>query len=186
MVTREKCNFCTYFVTGAPNGPPIQADGKSAISAPTVSVVLQMVPHTCWLARSAISVPTLSVVLQMVPLYNLYWLTEEKCNFCTYFLTGALWLLRLTFWPHYNWSTKWSPIKADCWNCHINYWPKFTILPLNGPLYSLIVEIASVWPHFTTGPPKGPPYRLIVEMFTFWPHFVNGPHSGWLLKSFWS
>ena len=138
-------------VTGAPNGPPIHADwqkvqflhlicyccskwspytgwlGKSAISAPTVSVVLQMVPHTCWLARSAISVPTLSVVLQMVPLYNLYWLTEEKCNFCTYFVTGALWLLWL---PHFaTWKLCHQRLIVEI----VTYLPKFTILPLNGP-----------------------------------------------------
>ena len=94
-LTKKKCNFCTYILTGAPNSPPIYADwykmqflyphcqwcskwspytgwlGKSAISAPTLLLVLQMVPHTCWLAKSAISVPTLSVVLQMVPLYRL-------------------------------------------------------------------------------------------------------------------
>ena len=148
------CQWCSKW------SPYIGWLRKSAISAPTVSVVLQMVPHTCWLAKSA---------PQMVPLYRL-----TDCWDCHILA------------PLYNWATKWSTVKADCWNCHINYWPKFTILPLNGPLYSLIVEIASVWPHFTTGPPKGPPYRLIVEMFKFWPHFVNGPHSGWLLKSFWS
>ena len=26
MLTGKKCNFCTYIVTGAPNGPPIHAD----------------------------------------------------------------------------------------------------------------------------------------------------------------
>ena len=26
MLTGKKCNFCTYIVTGAPNGPLIQAD----------------------------------------------------------------------------------------------------------------------------------------------------------------
>ena len=36
------------------------------------------------------------------PYTLLYRLTEEKCNFCTYFVTGALWLLRLTFWPHFT------------------------------------------------------------------------------------
>ena len=25
-LTGEKCNFCTYIVSGAPNGPPIQGD----------------------------------------------------------------------------------------------------------------------------------------------------------------
>ena len=82
-LTGEKCNFCTYIVSGAPNGPSIQGDWgkvqflhlhcnwcskwspytgwleKSAISAPTLSVVLQMVPYTCWLVKSAISAPTL-------------------------------------------------------------------------------------------------------------------------------
>ena len=28
MLTGKKCNFCTYIVTGAPNGPPIQADWR--------------------------------------------------------------------------------------------------------------------------------------------------------------
>ena len=26
MLTGKKCNFCTYIVSGAPNGPPIQGD----------------------------------------------------------------------------------------------------------------------------------------------------------------
>ena len=26
MLTGKKCNFCSYIVTGAPNGPPIHAD----------------------------------------------------------------------------------------------------------------------------------------------------------------
>ena len=72
-----------------------------------------------------------------------YRLTEEKCNFCTYFVTGALWLLRLPYFgptlqlghqmvhckgwllklPHkllaqvYHSATKWSPVQSDCWNC---------------------------------------------------------------------
>ena len=54
----KKCNFCTQFVIGAPYGPPYILTGeKSAISAPT--------HHTCWLAKVAISAPTLSLVLQM-------------------------------------------------------------------------------------------------------------------------
>ena len=33
-LTSKKCNFCTYIVSGAPNGPPIQADwGKVQILA---------------------------------------------------------------------------------------------------------------------------------------------------------
>ena len=161
-LTGEKCNFCTYSVSGAPNGPPYMLTGKKCnFRTYIVSDTPNYTIYIGWLRKSAISAPTLLLVL-------------SDCWDCHILA------------PLYNWATKCSTVKADCWNCHINYWPKFTILPLNGPLYSLIVEIASVWPHFTTGPPKGPPYRLIVEMFTFWPHFVNGPHSGWLLKSFWS
>ena len=59
----EKCNFCTHFVTGAPNGPLYRLTGKKC--------------NFC---------TYMSVVLQMVPLYSL---TGEKCNFCTYFVTGA-------------------------------------------------------------------------------------------------
>jgi len=203
-------------VTGAPNGPPIHADwqkvqflhlicyccsksspytgwlGKSAISAPTVSVVLQMVPHTCWLARSAISVPTLSVVLQMVPLYNLYWLTEEKCNFCTYFVTGALWLLRLTFWPHYNWSTNWSPVQSDCWNC-LSLAPLYNWATKGSPIQ------ADCWNvHILAPLCQWSPFRLTVEKFlvlisqwaskwppykadyllTVWPYFSSGHEMG--------
>ena len=92
----------------------------------------------------------------MVPLYRL---TGEKCNFCTYFVTGALWLLRLPqFWPH------------------------FTTGPPNGLPYSLILEIAIFWPHFTTGPLDGPPYSLIVEMAIFWHHFVIGSPNGPLYR----
>merc|ERR1711994_1177200 len=106
----ERCNFWPYFVCGAPNGPPVQADSgkvqflaffcqwcskwstctgrqwKSAIFGPILSVVLQMVHLYRLTDKSAIFCPILSVVLQMVHLYRQ---TEEKCNFWPYSSSGA-------------------------------------------------------------------------------------------------
>ena len=85
------------------------------------------------MGKSAIFAPTLLLVLQMIPLYML---TGKKYTFCTFFVTGYC------------------------------------------PLYSLIVDIASVWPHFTTGPPNGLSYSLILEIAIFWPHVTTGPPDG--------
>ena len=109
----------------------------------------------------------------------LYRQSEEKCNFWHHFDSG----------PPIGPLCRQSEEKCNFWDTltvghqmvHYTSRVRKSILPLNGPLYSLIVEIASVWPHFTTGPTKGPPYRLIVEMATFWSHFVNGPHSAFRL-----
>ena len=86
-LTGEKCNFCTYIVSGAPNGPPIQGDwGKVQFLHLYCNWCSKWSPYTGWLEKSAISAPTLSVVLQMVPLYRL---TGGKGNFRTYIVTGA-------------------------------------------------------------------------------------------------
>ena len=68
----------------------------------------------------------------MVPLYRL---TGEKCNFCTYSVSGAL------NGPPYmltgkKWCSKWSP-----------YIGKVQFPHLLCYLCSLIVEIATFWPH---------------------------------------
>ena len=72
-LTCKSCNFCTRFVIGAQYGPLFRLAliagllmKKSAISAPTLWVVLQMVLHRCQLEKIPIYAPTLSVVLEMV------------------------------------------------------------------------------------------------------------------------
>ena len=83
----KRCNFCTYIVAGAPNGPPIHGDWE------TVQFLhlycrwcSKWSLYTGWLGKSAISAPILSVVLQMVSLDSVI---GEKCNFCTYIVTGV-------------------------------------------------------------------------------------------------
>ena len=91
-VIGEKCNFCTYIVTGARNGPLYMLTSKKCNFCSYI----------------------LKLVLQMVPLYML---TGKKCNFCTYFVIGAPngppihgdWGKVQFLHLHCQWCSKWSP-----------------------------------------------------------------------------
>ena len=164
MLTGKKCNFCTYIVSGAPNGPPYMLTGKKCNFRTYIVIGAANGPlihcYIGWLRKSAISAPILLLVLS--DCWDWHFGPTLKLGHQRVPCKG--WLLKFShklLAQVYHSATKWSPVQSDWWNC-------LSLAP------------------FTTGPPKGPPYRLIVEMSTFWPHFVNGPHSGWLVKSFWT
>ena len=132
--------------------------GKSAISAPTLLLVLQMVPYTCWLVKSAISAPTLSVVLQMVPLYRL---TGGKCKSCSKFLKfpyfGHTLQLGHQMVPHTGWLLKWPHFVPTLSLSH-------RMIPWS-PVQRLIVEIAIFWPHLLV---KSAVFVLLCNLATKW------------------
>ena len=89
----------------------------------------------------------------MVPLYMVI---GEKCNFCTYIVSGApngppymLTGKKCNFCTYIVSGAPYGPcIEAD--------WGKVQFLHLLCYWCSLIVEIATFWPHFKIGPPNGP------------------------------
>ena len=97
----EKCNFCTYFFHWCSKWSPYTGWlAKSAISAPTLSVVLQMVHLYRLTDKRAIFGKKLSLVLHLVPLY---WLIGKSAIFGKK-LSLVLQFLHL---PCY-WCSKWS------------------------------------------------------------------------------
>ena len=181
-LTGEKCNFCTYFVTGAPNGPPYTLTGKkcnfctyivsSAPNGPSIYAEWGKVqflhllcywsskwsPYTCWLVKSAISAPTLSVVLQKVPLYRL---TGGKCKSCSKFLKfpyfGHTLQLGHQMVPHTGWLLKWPHFVPTLSLSH-------RMIPWS-PVQRLIVEIAIFWPHLLV---KSAVFVLLCNLATKW------------------
>ena len=157
-LTSKKCNFCTYIVIGAPNGPPIQGNlGKVQFLHLHCSWCSKWSPYTGWLAKCAISAPTLSVVLQMVPLYRVI---GEKCNFCTYFVTGAPngppiqgdWGKVQFLHLHCQWCSKWwfayKMVHHTGWMVVINQWTS-KWHPYKADY------LLTVWPYFSSGHEMG-------------------------------
>ena len=165
MLTGKKCNFCTYIVTGAPNGPPIQGEwGKVQFLHLHCNWCSKWSPYTGWLAQSEISAPTLSVVLLMVPLYRVI---GEKCNFCTYIVTGAPngppihgdWGKVQFLHLHCQWCSKWSTYTGWLEKSAISA-PTLLLVLQMVPLYRVIGEKCNFCTYFVTGAPNGPLYML--------------------------
>ena len=130
-------------------------------------------PYTCWLVKSAISAPTLSVVLQMVPLYRL---TGGKCKSCSKFLKfpyfGHTLQLGHQMVPHTGWLLKWPHFVPTLSLSH-------RMIPWS-PVQRLIVEIAywlkvQFLCFYVIWLQNGPPYGLKSAVFRH--NFANGTHT---------
>ena len=170
MLTGKKCNFCTHFNSGASNGPLYRLTGKKCDFCTYMSDwgEVQFLhihcqwwskwsPYIGWLGKSAISAPTLLLVL-------------SDCWDCHILA------------PLYNWANKWSSVKsvqANCWNSHILaplcHWATpngpHSGCPVKSAVFALFCHSATKWSTIQADWWKVQFFVLISQWASKWPPY---------------